>query len=263
LLLRLKQRLKIVILILGALAPAVACPEQPSRILKLGLGNFEPYFNKAGTGGLFTDIITEVFNEIPGYALDYQANLSNLRLISMLHSKDLDGAANVFKDQHVVACLSDPVFRFQDVAISLKRRKLQVDGVSDLEKYSIIAYQGATTFHNNEFRSVVADHLTYQETPKQNLQARMILSGRTDISVGDIYIFFHEALQLGEVNTVFEVHNLFPPIYSYMAFRDKQVCMDFNEGLRKLIESGEYEQIYLRHLQEITRVISTNEKEPK
>jgi ABC-type amino acid transport substrate-binding protein len=164
----------------------------------------------------------------------------------------VDGAANIFAESKIVGCRSDPVFRYEDVAVTRKDRHLQIDSIADLAEKRIATYQGAKTFLGSEFSRVVSmDNRNYRELPQQSDQAMFVSTGLSDVSVGDMYIFLHSIKHNSNGRfkaDQFEIHNLFPVTYSYMGFHEQALCDEFNVALRKLKKSGRYEAIYSGYL---------------
>ncbi len=234
---------------LGALLPVHA------RELKIGVGNFPPYFSEKGTDGLFNELIKETFNLMPQYSITLVPQMSNYRLVQALNTGAVDGAANIFTNTEIKGCRSDPIFRFTDVAVTLKAQNLHIDNLADLKGKRIITYQGARTFLGEGFAQVTGTGMdVYREVPQPIDQAKSLVAGGADVSVGDMYIFLNT---IGEWSnpayriSQFEIHKLFPDIYSQMGFLRPEVCGDFNTALRALKKSGKFEQIYLRHLQRL------------
>ena len=235
-------------LLLVFLSASVGATER----LTVGLGNFRPYFSADGTSGVFVDLIRSIFREMPEYKIEYVPNLSNMRLISALHSGHLSGIVNVFEREVIEGCVTDQVFRFQDVVISYKQQDLKIDSLGDLAGLDIVSYQGAIGALGETYRKVVGHYATsYQEQPYQHLQAQLLIAKRVHVSVGDRYIFAQEALKLGKRRAAFTYHPIFPLTYSHMAFSDTSICPKFNRVLTGLISSGEYQRIYREHLGEL------------
>ncbi|MFY8274846.1 substrate-binding periplasmic protein [Pseudoalteromonas sp. SSDWG2] len=214
------------------------------------MGNFEPYFNAETKNGIFTEVVRKVFEEMPNYTIDMVFGLSNKELQLSFDKRILDGVTNVldFKED---ACLTDPVFRFQDVAVTKAHRKIEINSVSDLKGKKVVTYQGAKVFWGSQFANAVGS-ANYLEIQEPERQASMLLADRVDVSIGDLFIFMNALQTDTEFEATLEdftVHEIFPQKFSYMAFRDPQTCKAFNQALRKLKKSGEYELIYLRYLQ--------------
>jgi ABC-type amino acid transport substrate-binding protein len=233
-------------------APVVRADPTP---VKIGVGNFPPYFSVKGTSGLFNDLIRETFALMPGYQITLLPEMSNYRLVQSLKDGQVDAAANIFAGTQIDACRSDPAFRFTDVAASRKDRKISIKNMSDLAGKRIVTYQGAKTFLGEQFAQIVdAQPSLYREVPQPVDQALSVANGGADVSVGDMYIFLYSIKTLGAgkyATDQFEIHRLFPDIYSHMAFRDPKLCEEFNRALRTLKKSGRYDAIYAEYLKSL------------
>jgi len=221
--------------------------------VSVGLGNFEPHFNKNHESGLFVELISETFKLIPDYSVKYVLGLSNYRLVDLLNSGDIDAAANIFTDHKIEGFKSDFIFRFRDVAVSLKEKGHVINKVPDLKGKNIVTYQGAKLFLGQAFSEAVSDEHIY-ETPSPESQVNMLLAGRVDVSIGDIYIFLHSVKQIsqGEVTPEdLSIAYLFPDIYSHMGFKDKKIRDDFNVALRQIKKNGTFERVYSEYLKSL------------
>ena len=220
-----------------------------AKELTIGMGNFEPYFNTKTQDGIFTEVVEQVFKRMPNYSAKMVFGLSNNELWHSYDKNMLDGVTNVF-DFKPNSCLTDPVFRFQDVVVTNKKRNIKINNLEDLRGKSIVTYQGAKTFWGSHFASIVST-TDYVELNEPARQAMLLTANRADASIGDIFIFMNAIRQSKQPNTTindFTIHHVFPQKYSYMAFRDIEVCSEFNSALEALKQSGDYELIYKRHL---------------
>lgn len=230
-----------------------------AETLRIGLANFEPYFSADGKSGAFVEILDNIFSRMPDYQVEYVPNLSNRRLLSDLSSGNINGAANIFAGQSVKGCVTDPVFRFQDVVISLREQQLEVDSLIDLEGLRVVAYQGASLFLGEAYQQVVRHKSErYLEMANQHLQAKMLLGKRVDLSVGDRYIFAGEAIRLGRTRADFNYHPIFPLTYSHVAFERDELCSEFNKALSSSVASGDYDRIYRTTLGDIEQRFANN-----
>ena len=223
-----------------------------SEEITIGMGNFKPYFISESETGIFTDIITAVFRQMPDYQPKYFFGLSNHGLWARFKAGGIDAVSNLFDSVKVDVCRSDPVFRFHDVAISHADAKLQINKIADLAGKSIISFQGAKAFFGDEFSRQLEDR--YKEVRNPAKQARILAVGRVDVSVGDLFIFLHEISEL-EAHIAspkdFVIHEIFPKISTRMGFKDEKVCAAFNKALEKIRKSGEYERIYASYLKDL------------
>jgi len=221
-----------------------------AKELSIAMGNIEPYFIPKENSGIFTDLILAVFRHIPDYELKFRFGLTNKVRWNLFDVGKVDAVANIFDSIEAKGCRTETLFRFSDVAISLKSSKLELAHLSDLRDKTIISFEGAKGFFGENYTKHLSEE-KYFETNIQASQARMLVTKRVQVSVGDLFIFLN-ALQLPINIDVtpqdFTYHRLFPQIATRMAFRDPNLCVKFNEGLRKIRESGEYEAIYDSYL---------------
>jgi len=222
--------------------------------IKIGFGNYEPHFMEGGKEGLFADLVKEVFKHLPQYELEYIYDMSNKRIIYDLNVGVIDVGTNIFTNEKIVGYKSDPIFRFTDVAVSLKDKNYVIKAVSDLKGKSIVTYQGAKIFLGEDFKKIVEAAPDYQEKAKPEVQAKLVALGRMDVSVGDIYVFLHsiKTWSKGKIKPEkFKFHRIFQDIYSHMGFKDKKLRDEFNVALKKIKENGRYEAIYQEYLEKL------------
>ena len=162
------------------------------QILKVGVGNFPPFFIENEKKGIFIEIIDEIFKQLPQYKVEY-ISMSNHRIMHEInYGKSIDVACNVFPRSNVNAYLSEPVFRFRDVAVSKKSDFLVVETISDLQGKSIAAYQGATELIGEEFKQMAKANAAYSEHSHPKDTTQLMISGKKDIRIGDINIFWYD-----------------------------------------------------------------------
>jgi polar amino acid transport system substrate-binding protein len=231
-------------------------PVLHAQELKIGVGNFPPYFSEKGNTGLFTDLIYETFKHLPQYQLKSLVPMSNYRLVIELNEGRVDGSANIFADAKITGCRSDPIFRYSDVAVSRKESGLKIAEIKDLKGKSIVTYQGAHIFLGKAFQMVSSSepHM-YREVSHPADQARLLATGQYDVSVGDMYIFLNSLKTWADgryTPAQFEFHRQFPDIYSHMAFREQSLCDDFNAALRTIKQNGRYEAVYSHYLKNLS-----------
>lgn len=219
----------------------------------VGVGNFEPYFNAKQQRGIFTDIISAAFKQMPNSQAKFITDLSHKGLIANYKAGRIDAVANLPDSVSLDICRSDPAFRYRNVAITRKRSKITLDSVSDLHGLSVVTFEGANPFFGDEFARVTSA-AAYTEVEQPARQAKMLFKGRANVSVGDMFIFL-QALQESEDPQVtpdhFSFYDIFPQAPTRFGFRDPQTCAEFNQALKKIRASGEYEAIYQAYLQDL------------
>lgn len=175
------------------------------------------------------------------------------RGFQLLEEKRVDGITISKRALGLEAHYSDFCIEYQNFAIGLHNRPLPIKGISDLRGLSIIAFQKADVYLGKEFANAVADNPHYVEMANQENQVHMLLKGRIDLAVMDrsIFQFYRNKLiSEGEVSREVGVHfyDLFEPSRYRGAFADKEIRDSFNQGLKKLRESGAYQAIYTKYI---------------
>jgi len=222
-------------------------------VLKIGVGNFPPFFIERENKGIFIEITNEIFKQLPEYTVQY-IFMSNTRLLHEINSGErIDAACNIFSGSEVNAYLSEPIFRYKDVAISKKSSQLVVNKISDLQGKSIAAYQGAKELLGSEFKEMANKNPKYSEHPHPRDTTYLMLSGSKNVRVGDINIFWHdlnnkhfkeyEKLDASQ----FKIHYLWPDVYSHIAFKEQELKDSVNKVIAELKLSGKIEEIYAKN----------------
>lgn len=165
---------------------------QAKQPLTIGVGNFPPFFIQKNESGLFLDITKAIFNNLPEYEVTF-IFMSNSRLLYEINSgKRIDVACNIFKNSAVEAYLSEPIFRYTDVAISKKAKSITLNSVPDLQGFSITAYQGAIDLLGDNFKVLALSNPNYSEHPHPKETTNLLISDLKDVRIGDINIFYHD-----------------------------------------------------------------------
>jgi len=223
------------------------------QVLRIGVGNFPPFFIEKENKGIFIEITNEIFKQLPEYSVQY-IFMSNSRLLHEINSgKRLDAACNIFSNSEVNAYLSEPIFRYRDVAISKKSSQLVVNKISDLQGKSIAAYQGAKELLGSEFKKMANKNPKYSEYPHPRDTTYLMLSDSKNVRVGDINIFWHdlnnkhykEDAKIDVSN--FNIHSLWPDVYSHIAFKEKALKDSVNKVITELKRNGKIDEIYAKH----------------
>jgi ABC-type amino acid transport substrate-binding protein len=221
--------------------------------LKIGIGNFAPFLQEKNHQGLFLELTEEIFKQLPSYNVQF-IYMSNNRLLHEINSgQRIDVACNIFSNSSAKAFLSSPVFRYTDVAVSKSSAKLKVNRISDLQGYSIAAYQGAKEMLGDDFKVMALANPNYSEYSKPEETTYMMVAGEKDIRIGDIHIFLHDLADKRYISEEkiaakdFTIHRLWPDVYSHMAFKDEMLRDSVNNVIKELTADGTIEAIYRKH----------------
>ncbi len=221
--------------------------------LRIGVGNFPPFFIEKEDKGIFLDITREIFKHLPEYDVKY-IYMSNHRLLHEINrGKIIDVACNIFPNSTVNAHLSESVFRFTDVAITKKNKQFQIEDIEDLHRYSIAAYQGARDLLGQEYTKMTLKNDDYTEHAHPRETTYLMVAGQKDIRIGDVNIFWHDLKnhyyqdEIMMQKNDFTVHRLWPDVYSHMAFKDARLRDKVNKVIKQLKQDGSIDKIYAQY----------------
>lgn len=221
--------------------------------LTIGVGNFEPFFIQKDNSGLFVDVIRAVYAQLPHYKIQF-VYMGNNRIARELSLGRLDAAANINSLQQIKkGYLSQPVFRYSDVAVSLKNQNITLNKIPELSQFSVASFQGATEFFGEQFKDTVTKNPSYYEHLHMDALLMQLAKNRVKVVIMDknIIAYYLENnlkndIKLNDLN----FHYLFPipTSHSFMAFTDQQLRDDFNKALLRIKETGEFEAVYDAYL---------------
>jgi len=231
----------------------LAFAKSNQKELTIGVGNFEPFFIQKDNSGLFVDVIRAVYAQLPQYKINF-VYMGNNRIARELSLGRIDAAANINTLEKIKeGYLSQPVFRYSDVAVSLKNQSIILNDISELSKYSVASFQGATEFFGKQFKKIMTEKPNYYEHIHMDALLMQLAKNRVHLVIMDENIVTYHLKSSLKNELSFKdltIHYLFPipTAHSFMGFTDQQYRNDFNKALLKIKQSGEYEAIYDAYL---------------
>ncbi|WP_168171530.1 ABC transporter substrate-binding protein [Lacimicrobium sp. SS2-24] len=199
----------------------------------------------------------ELFRAALNSGGDYEMvvlHMPNNRLQTAIQSiPGIDAVASVSKTpdlNHFV----DRFIYFENYAVTRKKDDIALEGIKDLQNYSVVAWQQAHLVLGDEFYQHFRPHegqafnSYYRELASQQSQNAMFWLRRAQVILVDKTIFkwYRQQLSLS-IDTSDEVqyHPLFPGKTWYgAAFRDSQDKAAFEAGLKTIKSSGLYDLLY-------------------
>lgn len=255
--------LRVLGLIFLILSPLTAVSEQnikPSAskpLLNIGVSfAIPPWVISETDSGVELDILKQALAH-SGY--DVKPNYLSFALAySLFESGKLDGVINAKESALKSGYLSDPVVTFQNVAISLKKNNYPENiDISFLHDKSVIAFQKASVLLGDQFQQMTQENAMYQEVAKQSLQINLLMIRNIDFIIMDKSIFGYYWNQAqsdpnlirakAKLNQAVRFHYLFDKNNYRFVFKSEQVKDDFNRGLAKLKEDGDYDKIFRKY----------------
>jgi len=229
--------------------PAITGGSMKEVHLSVGF-SVPPYVIVGESRGAELDIVREAM-ALEGYRV-VPFFVSNKRRNTEYTDGITDGAMTVSSNEQLQGHYSKTYITYQNVAISLASRYFNIKKTADLEGKRIVAFQTASKVLGSEFSRVISGNNTYMEVAKQRTQIIRLFAGDVDVVVGDINILqwfiknskYPESLDRDQPVAV---HNIFPPGYKYVVFRDKSLTSAFDRGILALKQSGRYEEILISY----------------
>jgi len=209
-----------------------------------------PFVFGSDMHGLEIDIVREAL-AYKGHSMQV-VHVPNKRLQVAIQTAGVDGAATV-REAHDGSYYSDDFITFENYAITRRSAGIRLDGVNDLKGHSVVAWQNAYRDLGSEFEAAFNPDVKepylegYSELASQRSQNMMFWFGRAQVIIVDktIFLWYQKDLTK-EIDTSAEVvfHNIFPRrTHFQVAFKERAIRDDFNEGLRHLRKTGRYQHL--------------------
>lgn len=143
-----------------------------------------------------------------------------------------------------------PAVIYDNVFITLKSRNIVIKKPSDLDSLLVVSFQGAELRYSKWLQPVVEEKRFFGVS-NQLTQVKLLYLGRYDVVLCDRYVFKYFVNKLTLMNDLEVDEHPFisvDPNDYRPVFRDKKIRDDFNLGLKKLKESGEFQKIYNNYI---------------
>lgn len=233
------------------LAVSWCCPaafaESKELTFVVGLA-LAPYNIPEKNCGIELDIVREAL-AMKGYRVKTKYVPFARRILEIAQG-EVDGVLTVNENSDLDVYLSDQHIVCENVAVSLKKKKFEIGKVSDLKDKSILTFQNARKYLGKAFVAAAEASPDYREISKQELQINLLYGDRVDVIVLDKSIFYYHKKNNKMVDTTqpIDIWYIFEEVPFRVGFVDKKVRDDFNDGLKKLRESGRYEEILKKYV---------------
>ncbi|MDZ7922463.1 MAG: transporter substrate-binding domain-containing protein [Marinagarivorans sp.] len=235
----------------GLLALLCCCYGQmaAAELLRIGFGTHKPpYIFEGEPRGLEYDLVMGAAARGGLQLSPYFAPMERLHL--MLARGELDAIATTSVRSGVPAFYSDAYIEYHNVAVALTSRQLSITSIADLGRYSISTFQRAHFLLGSDFQAMARRNPLYREEALQINRNRLLYAGRVDLVIGDRRILRYFNTQVADqvdVSQPLSYYPLFPPTPYSVGFRQAGQRDLFNQGLKALRESGDYQRIEQRY----------------
>jgi polar amino acid transport system substrate-binding protein len=210
-----------------------------------------PYVMKRATSGLEVDLLRAA---LPGYRLKF-VQLPYAQLQTAIQQKKADVSVGVRKGinpEDSQQYFSDEFVDFDNYAISKDSADLSIDSVADLKGHKILTWQEAYLELGDAFKQMyspgTSERKNYLEFANQREQVEAFWKADDAVCVIDGTIFRYFSDEMGHDNDEADFHDIFPPTTEFrVGFGDAGLRDKFNVRLKKLHDSGQYEDILERY----------------
>ena len=173
------------------------------------------------------------------------------RHLDVLHSREFDGIITLAAQEKAWGiCLSKPYIIYQNVVVTLEDSALSINNFDDLVNLKVAAFKDAARFLGESYRETFKNSSSYIELADQKSQIGLLFSGRVDALVMDVNIFKHLLAKQRKSNSSraiynkkYQVHFLFKPRVYTAGFKSKQLCQQFDQGIKAIMDDGSYQKI--------------------
>ncbi|MCF4010842.1 substrate-binding periplasmic protein [Rheinheimera sp. UJ63] len=211
------------------------------KTLKVAVNIGPPWaFQPAGqeVTGIDVEILRHVFQQM-GYATEFHL-LGYSRLIKDFNEGKFDVASPAAFESNS-GFQTQPYLPFQDVVVSLQSEQQKIKHTDDLKGKRIVTYQFAHAVLADQLSHVIQD-TNYLEVADRELQLRLLVNNRTDVVIGERRLLTHIFKQYYPQEQ-FSIHPIFVAKSYGAIIKDKQLQLQFDQELTKLMASDKYQQL--------------------
>lgn len=216
-----------------------------ARTLTVSAGSDRPpYIMNHSQSGFEVELISAVLSQL-GYQPTILAN-PHSRSIELFNRGEVDVVLTLNANSGVAAeHLSDVYIIYQNVALSLRKKALKLEHITQLANLNVIAFQGATTVFGQDYKAVASSNARYLEVPDQQQQVSLFLQEKTDLIILDLNVFNYLSMEMTGQSQIRQVniHPLFMLNRFSAGFKDIAVKNAFNQALGQFVQSGAYEKL--------------------
>lgn len=239
-----------------ALCSLPLAAQLPMKTIRVGFyPDIKPWVMADGKDGIAVDILREVLED-EGLRLEV-VQLPYARKIQAYRSGNLDGLYGISSQQQqreqLIGSISRGLHSFDNVAVTLSRRKIELDEAADLSRWRVMAWQGASYMLPASYDLLAAvGEGNYLETLDQYQQLSNLLSGRVDVVLTDRLVFESNlkilARDRGQASLPqTSLHAILPPNEAAVLLRDSGLRERLDRRISQLKNSARYGQIFGRY----------------
>lgn len=218
-----------------------------SQGFKIAVGlSIPPYVIKEHNSGFEIELLEKVLRK-DGHYIQSLYYASNKRITKLLKNNSVDMALNISPNLKGIF-YSDVFVNFDNVAITLKNRDINIKGIEDLYFKRVIAFQNAHKFLGKEYKEYTKENALYNETIHQLSQVKHLIERRVDVVISDRNIFkYYFRNNNFNQHTQFNFFDIFDNSPRYIGFKNENIQKEFNQSFRSFKQSKAYQELLFKY----------------
>ena len=225
--------------------------QSEAKEINLAVGfSVAPYIIQESDSGIELDIIREAL-AYKGHSMK-ATYLPFIEIDRAMIDNNADAIATVEEKIGIDGHFSDHVITYTNYAISLASKGLSINSITDLADKSVTSFQLSTKYLGSEFAEMAKSNPRFREKEEHTLRIKLLFDGRIEVVIIDDNIFKYYSKEVADktdISQLVTMHDVFPKNKYKVIFKDAAIRDDFNEGLKHLRESGQYQKVFDKYLQ--------------
>ena len=214
---------------------------------KIAVGlSIPPYVIKESNSGFEIELLEKILRK-NGHYIQRLYYASNKRITKLLEDDIVDMALNI--QPHLKGVYYSDVFvYFNNVAITLENRDLEIESISDLHYKRVFAFQNAHKFLSKEYKEYAKDNALYSETIHQLSQVKHLIEKRVDVVIADrnIFMYYFRNNHFNQ-HIQFRFFDVLEPSPRYIGFKNQNTQELFDKTLKRFKQSKEYQELLYKY----------------
>lgn len=210
-----------------------ACAQ--TKKLKIAIGDdLAPWIHNDGQSGILIDMVKDCLKPT-NYKLEF-ISFPYARRLTAYKMNEVDAVIDinsiVIASESLNGFFTGNIYAYENFAFALSENNFLVKSIPDLERYSLLSWQGAIDRLGSEYEKMAKANPKYLETSRQNNQVRMLFKKRVDFIQLDYQIYNYykaELIQENEIDAKLDVSSfaLFGKSSNGLLFKNetlKDIC---------------------------------------
>ena len=197
-----------------------------------------PHMIKENNSGIDVDITRAALAQLGYQSEMHYAPLHRSRQLVKMGTHDV--FLPTFEQQDSDGLyFSKPIIQYRPTAFTLSKNHLSIKTITDLARFNVVSFQGATGYFGAEYQQAVTQG-KYRELHDMSKFPEMLLRSRTQVVVLDYYIFYYFLKKYTNGNPISSVtaHPIIPPVNAHVGFNNEQLRDNFNQALAIIQNQG-------------------------